>query len=126
MKCSRHRLYTNPNVKEHLIHNGWDSSFKVWRGPCSKDISNEEWEEHFRVLIRQQTQDLDFAFDMRAMVANAFQQTNDPMVLEARTLDVMEETFKVADGFRREGMRVNQMVMLKFLLIARANNLWEM
>jgi hypothetical protein len=28
-------------------------------------------------------------------------------------------------GYRREGMRVNQMVMLKLLLIMSANNLWE-
>jgi hypothetical protein len=53
MKCSRHRLYTIPNVKEHLTHNGWDLSFRVWRGLGNKDSSNKEWEEHFKVPTRQ-------------------------------------------------------------------------
>jgi hypothetical protein len=30
------------------------------------------------------------------MVADAFQQTDDPMVLENRALDIVEKTFKVA------------------------------
>jgi hypothetical protein len=98
MKCSRHRLYIIPNVKEHLIHNGRDPSFRIWRGPSSKDSLDEEWEEHFKVLVRQQMQKLDFAIDMQVMVVDAFQQTDDPMVLEARALDVVDEAFRVADG----------------------------
>jgi hypothetical protein len=35
---------------------------------------------------------------MRAIVADAFQQIDDPMVLEARALDVVEEAFRVANG----------------------------
>jgi len=45
---------------------------RVWKGLGNKDSSNEEWEEHFRVLARQQTQGLDFAIDMRVMVVDAF------------------------------------------------------
>jgi len=76
---------------------------RVWKGLGNKDSSNEEWEEHFRVLARQQTQGLDFAIDMRVMVVDAFQQTNDPMVLENRALDIVEKTFRVADGLYEGG-----------------------
>lgn len=85
-------------MKEHLIHNGQDPSFRVWRGPGSKDSIDEEWEEHLKVLARQQTHELDFAIDMRAMVADAFQQTDDPMVLDVRALDIVGEAFRVSDG----------------------------
>jgi len=34
------------------------------------------------------------------MVADAFQQANDPMALETRVIDVVEKAFKVADGLQ--------------------------
>jgi hypothetical protein len=41
------------------------------------------------------------------MVVNAFQQANDPIALESRAIDVVEEVFKVADGLQggNEGER---------------------
>jgi hypothetical protein len=32
------------------------------------------------------------------MVADAFQQVDDPMALESRAIDVVEEAFRVVDG----------------------------
>jgi acetyl/propionyl-CoA carboxylase alpha subunit len=32
------------------------------------------------------------------MVFNAFQQINDPVVLEVKGLDIVEEAFRVVDG----------------------------
>jgi hypothetical protein len=43
-------------------------------------------------------QKLDFAIDMQVMVVDAFQQTDDPMVLEARALDIVDDAFRVANG----------------------------
>jgi hypothetical protein len=60
-------------VKEHLIHNGRDPKYKVWRGLANIYSSNEEWEEEFRVPTRQQTQKLDSIVDMRAIVVDAFE-----------------------------------------------------
>ncbi len=39
----------------------------------------------------------DFAINMQVMVANAFQQAYDLMALEAKTLDVVEEAFRVTN-----------------------------
>jgi hypothetical protein len=60
-------------VRGHLIHNGRDPRFRVWRRPSNKNLLNKEWEEEFRRLTKQQTQPLNVAIDMQAMVANAFQ-----------------------------------------------------
>jgi hypothetical protein len=40
-------------VREHLIHNEGDPRYRVWRGPCNMDSSDEKWEEEFRVPTRQ-------------------------------------------------------------------------
>jgi hypothetical protein len=37
------------------------------------------------------------------MVVDAFQQINDPVVLEIRALDIVEEAFKVVDGLQEGG-----------------------
>ncbi len=40
---------------------------------------------------------------MRTMVFNAFQQINDPVVLEVKGLDIVEEAFRVVDGLQEGG-----------------------
>jgi hypothetical protein len=47
-ECQGHRRILLYIVREHLIMNGQDPNFRVWRGPSMRDSSNEEWEEHFR------------------------------------------------------------------------------
>ncbi len=72
-------------MKGHLIHNGRDLRFRVWRGQSTRDSSNEKWEEEFkRSLPQQQSQPFNFTIDVQAMVANAFQQLDDPMSMEKR------------------------------------------
>jgi hypothetical protein len=39
---------------------------------------------------------------MQAMVANAFQQLNEPISLEDRVVDVVEDVFKIVDGLQQE------------------------
>ncbi len=39
----------------------------------------------------------DYGIDMQVMVANAFQQAYDSMALEVKTLDVVEEDFRVTN-----------------------------
>ncbi len=90
-------------MEEHLIHNGQDPSFRVWRGLSSRNSLDEDWEEHFRVPTRHWTLELDFVVDMRTMVVDAFQQINDPVVLEVRVLDIVEEAFRIADGLQEGG-----------------------
>ncbi len=60
------------NVKTHLILNGRDFSFRIWRGPWNKDSSNEEWESKFKKPIEQQNLELDLQIDIRGMVEDTF------------------------------------------------------
>jgi hypothetical protein len=53
IKCEGHFSYKLENVKDHLIHNGRDASFRVWRGPCNRIYLNEKWEEELKVPNRQ-------------------------------------------------------------------------
>ncbi len=89
-------------MRGHLIHNGRDPRFRVWRCPSNKNSLNKEWEEEFRRLTKQQTQPLNVAIDMQAMVANAFQQLNDPISLEDILVDIVEDVLKIVDGLQQE------------------------
>jgi len=71
-KCKGHFLYTIGNVRGHLIHNERDLRFRIWIGPCTRDLLDEEWEEEFKRPIKQQTQLLNSAIGMQVMVVDAF------------------------------------------------------
>jgi hypothetical protein len=47
------------NVKNHLILNGRDFCFRIWRGPRDRNSSNEEWEVEFRRPIDWENLELD-------------------------------------------------------------------
>ncbi len=47
-KCKGHTWYTMANMKNYIILNGKDYSFRVWKGPWDRDSSNEEWKAEFR------------------------------------------------------------------------------
>ncbi len=74
----------------------------MWRGPWNRDSLDEEWEVEFRRPIEQQNLKLDLQTNIRAMVEDAFQQVNEPMALEERTMEIIEEAFVVADGLQEE------------------------
>ncbi len=57
-KCEgRGRLVLLRTVKNHLVLNGRHPLFRVWKGPCSTDHSDEEWVEASRATVNpMQTQ----------------------------------------------------------------------
>lgn len=63
---------------------------------------DEEWEVEFRRPIEQQNLKLGLQTNIRAMVEDVFQQVNEPMALEERTMEIIEEAFVVADGLQEE------------------------
>jgi hypothetical protein len=46
-QCKGWRRFCLATIREHLIQNGRDSEFRVWRGPGNRDSSDEEWEQDF-------------------------------------------------------------------------------
>jgi hypothetical protein len=44
-------MFTLTNVREHLIHNGKELSFRVWKGLNTRDSIDEEWEKFRRPNI---------------------------------------------------------------------------
>ncbi len=113
-------------MKDHLIHNGRDVSFQVWKGLGNRDSSNEEWEEESKVPNKHQFQELNSRMDIQGMVANAFQQVDELVSLEKKAMDVVEEAFGVLMDYIIVVMKAIIM-MVKELphLIMKANNLWE-
>jgi hypothetical protein len=43
-------VYLN-NVKEHLIQNGKEPSFRVWKGINIRDPLDEEWEQFLLLMV---------------------------------------------------------------------------
>jgi hypothetical protein len=64
-------------VRDHLINNGRDPDFRVWKGPGERDSSDDEWEEDFWRPTEHRTPALDKQVDTRQMVDNAFVQEDD-------------------------------------------------
>jgi hypothetical protein len=50
-KCKGGNFFTLTNVREHLIHNGRELFFRVWKGPSTRDSIDEEWEEFRKPTI---------------------------------------------------------------------------
>ena len=46
-ECQGRRRILVRNVQDHLIRNGRDAQFRVWRGLGTRDSSDEEWEHEF-------------------------------------------------------------------------------
>jgi hypothetical protein len=85
-------------VREHLIRNGRDSEFRVWRGPGDRDSSNEEWEQDFWRPEQDATVVLDEQIDTRNMINDTFQQCNDPDSVEDRVQEAVADAFTIADN----------------------------
>ncbi len=92
----------NGNVRNHLILNGRDPSFRVWRGLGDRDSSYEEWEIECKKPIKHQNLEFDLQTNIRAMVEDVLQQVNEPMALEERIMEIVEEVFVVLDGLQKE------------------------
>jgi hypothetical protein len=44
-QCKGRRRFKLATVREHLIRNGRDSEFRIWRGPGNRDSSDDKWEQ---------------------------------------------------------------------------------
>jgi hypothetical protein len=71
-------------VREHLIRNGRDSEFRVWRGPGDQDSSDEEWKQDFWRPEQDAIVVLDEQIDTRNMINDTFQQCDDLDSVEDR------------------------------------------
>ena len=54
--------------KNHLIRNGREPTFRVWRGPGKRDDSDEEWEQEFKRPSRPHDKHINEGLDMHAML----------------------------------------------------------
>jgi hypothetical protein len=57
--CKGRRRYLLATVREHLIRNRRHLDFRVWRGPGSRDSSDDEWDEHFWAPTAETTREVD-------------------------------------------------------------------
>jgi hypothetical protein len=85
-------------VREHLLRNNRHADFRVWRGPGSRDSSDDEWEQSFWVPTTHRTGEVDVQVDTRRMVEETFQNANDTFILEERVQEVVVDAFVVADA----------------------------
>ncbi len=100
-KCRGRQQLHIRKVKDHLIRNGKEPNFRVWRGPGEKDDSDEEWEQEFRRPSRPHDGHIDEAMDMHAMIEEAFLEIDEAPTqhptLEERVEDIVMEAFTVVD-----------------------------
>ena len=76
-KCRGRTQWSIAKVKDHLIRNGREPNFRVWRGPGERDGSDEEWEEELRRPPVAHDGHIDEGFDMHAMVEDAFTEIDE-------------------------------------------------
>jgi hypothetical protein len=70
----------------------------VWRGPGSRDSSDDEWEDNFWAPSNHHTGEVDVQVDTQYMVEETFQQANETFTLEERVQEVALDAFAVADA----------------------------
>jgi hypothetical protein len=95
--CKGRRRYLLATVREHLIRNGRDDNFRVWRGPESRDTSDDDWEDNFWGPAIERTREVDVQVDTRRMVQETFQGGNDFVTLEEKVQEVASNAFVQAD-----------------------------
>jgi hypothetical protein len=100
-KCKGRTQCSIAKVKEHLIRNGREPSFRVWRGPGERDGSDEEWEAELRGPPRAVDGAIDVGLDMHEMVEDAFTEIDEapapPTTLEDQLEDIVMGAFTVVD-----------------------------
>ena len=100
-KCKGRVQRSIAKVKDHLIRNGREPSFRVWRGPGERDGSDEEWEQELRRPQRRHDGHIDEGLDMHAMVEEAFQSIDEApapdITMEERVEDIVMGAFTVVD-----------------------------
>jgi hypothetical protein len=102
--CKGRKRYLLAKVREHLIQNGRDDNFRVWRGPGSRDTSDDDWEDNFWGPAIERTREVDVQVDTRRMVQETFQGGNDSVTLEERVQEVASNAFAQADALHNDSI----------------------
>ena len=99
-KCKGRVQCSLEKVQDHLIHNGRDPTFRLWRGPGDRDSSDEEWEEDFKTLRAPRVDgSMDVGVEVRAMVEDAFQEIDTQhQPMESTIQEIVMDAFTVVDG----------------------------
>jgi hypothetical protein len=101
-KCKGQRRLQLQTVRDHLVQNGRDSEFRVWRGPRERHSSDEEWEEEFWRPEQQPQETLDAHIDTRGMIHNTFEERDEPDPGYSRVQEVVADAFTMADNIHDE------------------------
>jgi hypothetical protein len=100
--CMGQRRFLLKTVREHLIKNGRDPRMRVWKGPGTRDSSDEEWEEE---VLNPPTRDpvlIDAQVDTVDMVRDAFQVHDNSGTAEERVREEALRAFTAADIVHEE------------------------
>jgi hypothetical protein len=101
-KCQGRRKLLVRTVRKHLILNGRDPNFRVWRGPDTRDSSDEEWGGHMHTHNQRLPVELDSHVDTRGMVDNAFLEEPLPPDVVEIVHDVVTRAFDLGDAVHEE------------------------
>ena len=105
-KCKgRHQLQIT-KVKDHLIRNGREPNFRVWRGPGERDDSDEEWEQEFKRPRRPHDGHIDEGLDMHAMIEEVFMEIDEAPTqhptMEEQVEDIVMDAFTIVDDLAND------------------------
>jgi hypothetical protein len=101
-QCKGSRRFKLAIVRQHLIRNGRDPDFRIWRGLGDQESFDEEWEEIWSTADQGRRQLLDAQEDMRGMIQDAFEQEDEAGPLRERVEEVVVDAFIVADNIHEE------------------------
>ena len=80
----------------------------MWRGPGTRDSSDEEWEQDFWETARPESHGLDATVDTHGMLNHALRvrPPEDPPNPAERATEEVREAFATADSIHEEFMEV--------------------
>jgi hypothetical protein len=88
-------------VWELLIQKGRHPLFRVWKGPCPLDNSDEEWVEASRVPMQRERQPVDTCVNVEQLLDDLFPCANED---QDDVGDIGEDHVLVASGMEELGM----------------------
>ena len=101
-ECKGYRKLLLHTVCLHLIKNGRDPYFRVWRRPGVRDLSHEEWENSGTSLNQRPHVPLDSHVNKRDMVDNAFLEEPRPQEVDDIAEEVVADAFTLGDFVHAE------------------------
>jgi hypothetical protein len=101
-ECQGTRRLLLRTVRKHLIRNGRDPTFMVWKGPGVRDSSDEEWEDDSRRRVSPLKLEIDSQVNTRDMVDNVILEEPLPTEMEDIVADVVTYAFVLGDSIHEE------------------------